>query len=163
MPAYNRAVTNMSFHLYRNPYGQLVYISAQGQAHTGVVPVRAFPISAPACGLSLLDADGHELVWIDSLDILPEPIRVLLDEELAGREFMPEIRRILRVSTFATPSIWQVETDRGATVFTLKGEEDIRRLSAQALLIADSHGIHYLIRDSLALDKSSRKLLDRFL
>jgi hypothetical protein len=31
------------------------------------------------------------------------------------------------------------------------------------LLIADSHGINYLIRDSQALDAHSRRLLDRFL
>ena len=45
----------------------------------------------------------------------------------------------------------------------LKGEEDIRRLPNNALLIADSHGINYLIRDRAALDAHSRKILDRFL
>jgi hypothetical protein len=30
-------------------------------------------------------------------------------------------------------------------------------------MIADRHGVHYLIRDLAALDKHSRKLLDRFL
>ena len=44
-----------------------------------------------------------------------------------------------------------------------KGEEDIRRLALPALLIADSHGIHYLIHDRYALDHHSRKILDRFL
>ena len=76
---------------------------------------------------------------------------------------MPEIKRILHVSSFATPSTWQVETDRGETAFTLKGEDDIRRLAAPALLISDSHGIQFLIRDRSALDSHSRKILDRFL
>jgi hypothetical protein len=31
------------------------------------------------------------------------------------------------------------------------------------LLIADAHGVHFLIRDIQALDKISRKILDRFL
>jgi hypothetical protein len=84
-------------------------------------------------------------------------------EELASREFMPEISRLNHVSSFATPSAWSVETDRGPTTFVLKGEEDIRRLSASTLLIADSHGVHFLIRDLHRLDASSRKLLDRFL
>jgi hypothetical protein len=56
-----------------------------------------------------------------------------------------------------------VETDRGPTTFILKGEDDIRRLAASTLLIADSNGIHFLIRDLNTLDQSSRKLLDRFL
>ncbi|MBP9806586.1 MAG: DUF1854 domain-containing protein, partial [Candidatus Accumulibacter sp.] len=58
---------------------------------------------------------------------------------------------------------WQVETDRGAASLILKGEEDIRRLTPPALLIADSHGIHFLIRDRYALDQPSQRILDRFL
>ncbi len=54
-------------------------------------------------------------------------------------------------------------TSRGATELILKGEEDIRRLSQTRLMIADAHGIHYLVRDTAALDHHSRKLLDRFL
>ena len=45
----------------------------------------------------------------------------------------------------------------------LKGEEDIRRLSHSQLMIADTHGIQFLIRDIGTLDRNSRKLLDRFL
>ena len=44
----------------------------------------------------------------------------------------------------------------------LKGEEDIRRLVRPALLIADSRGINFLIRDRCALDPVSKKMLDRF-
>ena len=90
-------------------------------------------------------------------------MRALVESELSGREFIPEIRRLISVSSFATPSTWQVETDRGTTTFVLKGEEDIRRLDSPALLIADSHGIHFLIRDRYALDAPSRRFLDRFL
>ena len=76
---------------------------------------------------------------------------------------MPVIERIVEVSSFATPSTWTIVTDRGETRLTLKGEEDIRRLTPPALLIADSNGIQYLIRDRSALDAQSRKFLDRFL
>lgn len=76
---------------------------------------------------------------------------------------MPEIQRIVEVSGFICPSVWQVQTDRGPAELTLKGEEDIRRLSRTRLLIADSHGVHFLVRDLGALDRRSRKLLDRFL
>ncbi len=136
---------------------------AAGIAHEGVVPVRAFPIAAPEEGLALVSVDGRELVWLDSLDALPAAMRVLVQEELAAREFMPEVLRIVGVSTYATPSNWTVETNRGEATFVLRGEEDIRRLGAQTLLITDSHGIHFLIRDSSRLDKPSRKILDRFL
>lgn len=151
------------FTLSRNSFGKLVVTLADGTAHEGVVPVRAFPISAASQGLSMMSTDGRELAWIAQPDALPAPVRELIDAELATREFMPEIRRIVGVSTYATPSTWTVETDRGQTDLVLRGEEDIRRLTGTTLLISDSHGIHYLIRDQLALDKHSRKILDRFL
>jgi len=152
-----------SFTLQRNSFGRLVLTDAEGIAHENVIPVRAFPVTSPDQGLSLVSSDGHELAWIDTLDQLDAATRTLVEQELASREFMPEIQRIISVSTFATPSDWTVQTSRGTTTFTLKGEEDIRRLAAPALLIADSHGIQFLIRDQKALDKHSRKILDRFL
>jgi hypothetical protein len=125
--------------------------------------VRAFPIQAPDEGISLMTGDGKEVAWIPSLGALPAAARALLEEELQGREFMPEIRAIRSVSSYATPSTWQVSTDRGDTSLVLRGEEDIRRISADTLLISDSHGIHFLLRDLHGLDRQSRKILDRFL
>jgi hypothetical protein len=151
------------FTLSRNRFGKLVVTLADGTAHEGVVPVRAFPISAADDGLSLMSSDGHELAWITRLDGLPAAMRAIIEAELAAREFVPEILAIVGVSTYATPSIWTVRTDRGQTELVLPGEEAIRRLAGNTLLISDSHGIHYLIRDQFALDKSSRKILDRFL
>ncbi|MBI3432416.1 MAG: DUF1854 domain-containing protein [Hydrogenophilales bacterium] len=149
--------------LTRDPHGRLQLTAADGSVHEGVVPVRAFPIAAPTEGIALVGEDGHELAWIDRLDVLPEATRQLVEDELASREFVPEIRRLRQVSTFAIPSTWEVETDRGETRFVLKGEEDIRRLGAATLLIGDSHGVQYLIRDLFSLDKTSRRLLDRFM
>ena len=149
--------------LSRDSFGKLVLTSANGQRHVGVAPVRAFPIQAPDEGISLMTGDGKEVAWIPSLAALPAATRALLEDELQGREFMPEIRAIRSVSSYATPSTWQVSTDRGDTSFVLRGEEDIRRISADTLLISDSHGIHFLLRDLHGLDRQSRKILDRFL
>lgn len=151
------------YRLNRNTFGRLVLTDEAGVAHEAIVPVRSFPISNPSQGIALVDSHGHELAWIEHLTDLPEDYRTLLESELASREFMPEIKKLLKVSSFITPSTWQVETDRGEATFVLKGEEDIRRLSVTSLLIADSHGIHFLIRDRLTLDRHSRKLLDHFL
>jgi Domain of unknown function (DUF1854) len=155
--------SRMSFDLQRNVFGRLVLTDGDGVAHEGVVPVRAFPIAAPGEGLSLLSAEGHELVWIDRLGDLSPRQRELVEEELSSREFAPEIRRLLAVSTFATPSTWTVDTDRGTTQFVLKGEEDIRRIGRSMLLIADSQGLQFRVRDLTALDRASRRLLERFL
>lgn len=149
--------------LERDAFGRLVFTDAGGEVHVGVVPVRAFPLAAPEEGIGLVAADGHEVAWVDRLADLPAGPRGLLDEEFASREFIPEIQAIRRVSSFATPSTWEVATDRGNAQLILKGEEDIRRLGRSALLITDSHGIHFLVRDIQALDRPSRRILDRFL
>jgi hypothetical protein len=94
---------------------------------------------------------------------LSEAVRQNILRAMTQREFMPQILKLLGVSSFVTPSIWDIETDRGATTLLLKGEEDIRRLSASVLLVTDGHGVQFLIRDMAQMDRHSRKLLDRFL
>lgn len=151
------------FTLERDAFGRLVVTTQAGERHIGVAAVRAFPIGAPDEGIALMSAEGHELAWIGRLDELDASRRAIVEEHLASREFVPEIRAIVSVSSFATPSTWSVRTDRGETSFVLKGEEDIRRLARHTLLIADRFGVQYLVRDVAALDRHSRKLLDRFL
>lgn len=157
------ALTPPAFRLERSAHGHLVHIGADGVRSEHCVPVRAFPIAAPGEGISIVGADGHELAWIDRLSELADGTRQLLEEELAEREFTPVILRIRSVSTFATPSTWDVETDRGDTRLVLEVEENIRRLGGGALLIADERGVQFLIRDRFGLDKGSRRLLERFL
>src|SRR5690606_30301912 len=135
-------MTIPDFRLSRDPFGRL-RLGIGDRVYDTVAPVRSFPISAPDQGMALVGADGKELVWINRLADLPQATRRLLREELASREFMPEIHRIRQESSFATPSRWQVETDRGETLLLLKAEEDIRRLSAVSRLIADAHGVQY--------------------
>ena len=157
-------VTATQFSLQRNSFGELVLTDAQGQIFEGVVPVRAFPIQSPEDGISLVSTDGHEVAWIDLLADVPEPAQTLVRDALVTREFMPVITRIVSVTSFSTPCTWTVNTDRGDTEFVLRGDEDIRRIGKDnSLLIADVHGIQYLVRDQFALDTASKKILDRFM
>jgi hypothetical protein len=155
------ACTN--FQLSRNSFGKLILTTEAGEVHKGVAPVRAFPIQAPDKGISMVLGDGKEVGWIDDIAGLAPQVRELVQDELEGREFMPEILQVTDVSSYATPCTWFVKTDRGDTEFTLKGEEDIRRIGAASLLVADNHGINFLIRDMYTIDKHTRKILDRFL
>ncbi|MES2247299.1 MAG: DUF1854 domain-containing protein [Pseudomonadota bacterium] len=152
-----------NFELARDTFGRLVLTDAQGERHVGVTPVRAFPLSAPNEGVSLVGSEGRELVWVDRVDQLPAPTQALLAEELAVRDFAPTLLKLHRVSSFGVPSTWTVSTDRGDTSFVLKAEEDIRRLEGGALLIASAHGVQFRIPDAKVLDRASRKLLERFL
>lgn len=154
----------MSHTLTENARGQLVLTLADGAVHTGVMPVRAFPLHEPERHIALVGEGGKELVWIAALADRPPPEQALLRQALAGRDVVPEIHRIVSVSTFATPSRWQLETDLGPAELVLKVEEDIRRLEGRRrLLITSDLGMVFHIRDATALDRASRKLLERFL
>jgi hypothetical protein len=150
--------------LARNAHGRLVLTLGSGQVFESVVPVRAFPLAAPEEGLSLVGSDGKEALWVDRMADLPADARALIEEDLAVREFVPTIQSIRKVSSFSTPSTWDLETDRGSAQMVLKAEEDIRKLAGRTrLLISGSDGVQYRISDTTQLDKHSRKLLERFL
>jgi len=150
-------MTVNTLQLERDGFGRLLL------AGEPVVPVRAFPLSAPDQGISLVGNDGRERVWIDTLQAVPEPSRQLLQEALAVRDFAPRLLKLHKVSSFGVPSTWSVSTDRGDTSFVLKAEEDIRRLEGGALLIASAAGVQFRVPETAALDRHSRKLLERFL
>jgi len=151
------------FSLAFDAFGKLVVTMADGTQHVGALVARAFPIATPDQCISILSAEGKELAWVENLSDLPANEREIATHALQGREFMPEILRLDGVSSFSTPSVWRVQTSRGPAQLVLKGEEDIRRLSASRLIVADAHGVQFLIRDLPSLDRQTRKLLDRFL
>jgi hypothetical protein len=154
----------MNFTLEQNAFGKLILSNAQGERFEGVVPVRTFPIQAPEEGISLVSLDGHEVGWLNHLSDATPQAQQMIRGALEQREFMPVIERIISVTSFSTPCTWSAQTDRGVTEFVLRGDEDIRRVGIDhSLLIADTHGIQYLVRDQFALDMASKKILDRFL
>ena len=123
------AVVAGAFGLTHDSWGRLVLIDSSGRRHSGVEPVRAFPIADPQHWISICDAEGRELVLVEDLAKIPQPVRQVLEDELARREFVPHVRRIVKVSTDVEPSEWDVETDRGPTRFLLNCER--RRPPAQ--------------------------------
>lgn len=152
------------FELFPDAQGRWVCRVAGGQPLVGVQVVRAFPLSAPDEAISIVGPEGQEVVFVDRLDGLDAPRRTALQQALSEREFSPVVLRIREVSTFSTPSTWQVDTDRGPTELVLKVEEDIRRLPGQhRLLITSAHGVVFDIPDRNRLDRASRRFLERFL
>lgn len=151
------------FALHHDAWGRLMLIDAGGRQQSGVEVVRAFPLSDPRHGIAICDPQGRELVWIDDLDALPPALAQQIEDELAKREFVPVIRRIVRVSAPVEPSEWEVETDRGPTSFILGSEDDVHELDGRRALLTDTHGIRYLILDIEQLDANSRRLLERYL
>lgn len=145
----------------RDAWGRLVLTLDDGQTHTGVEPVRCFPLTDPDKAIALLDADGREILTLADLASLNADARQLLEAELAGREFVPTIQRVIGVSNPNPPCQWTVETDRGQTQFQLESEDDVRKLGPNRILIADSNGIRYAIPDIRSLDAASRRIVER--
>ncbi|HEX8199778.1 MAG TPA: DUF1854 domain-containing protein [Isosphaeraceae bacterium] len=150
------------FGLRHDPWGRLVLIDAEGRKHVGVEPVRAFPIADPGRWISLCDGDGHEIAWVEDLAALPPDVRRILEDELAQREFIPVLRRIVRASSDSPPSDWEVETDRGPTRLSLHNDDDVRRLGPHRALIVDAQGLRYLVPDLRVLDAVSRRILEHY-
>jgi hypothetical protein len=149
--------------LHRDPFDRLVLPLSTEEAHVGIIPVRAFPLSAPDEWIVLCDQAGHEICSIQDLKVLPESVQRLLREELSRREFLPVIQRIDHISPGAEPTLWHVATDRGETSFTLLSEDDFRTLEPHGVLLVDASGIRYRVMDQRHLDAHSRRLLKRYL
>jgi hypothetical protein len=151
----------MEIQIERDSWGRLVISLGDGKTHVGIEPVRCFPISDPDKSIALIDAEGHELITLPSLDSLNPSARALVESELAAREFVPVIRRIITATHPYPPCIWSVETDRGETRFQIESEDDIRKLGSQRIMIADSNGIRYSIPDIPQLDAASQRIVRR--
>jgi len=151
------------FSLHRDLSGRLVLTDQRGRVHVGVEPVRSFPISDPEHWISLLDSRGREIASITDLSTVAADIRELIVQELADREFLPRIERVVRVITNKEPHVWDVITDRGPVRFLLRDDDDIRRLGPTRAIVVDMHGVRFYIPDSRQLDAKSRRILSQYL
>jgi hypothetical protein len=145
----------------RDAWGRLVLTFADGQTCVGVEPVRCFPLTDPLKSIALLDGEGRELLTLPDLDLLDPAARAVLESELAAREFVPTIQRVISTSNPHPPCRWTVQTDRGEATFQLESEDDVRKLGPHRIMIADSHGIRYSIPDLRRLDAATQRIVHR--
>ena len=148
------------FQLSRDEWNHLKLTDSAGHGYYDVSVVPLFPISASKQWVSIVSAEGEEIACLDSIQGLSASNILLLEEELALREFIPIIEKIVSVSGITEPCEWFVETNHGPTSFVLKTEEDVRRISAIALNITDANGIRYRVEDMKKLDKRSRAFVE---
>jgi len=87
------------------------------------------------------------------------PLRTILEQELAEREFLPVIERIEAIAD-SEPAEWTVSTDRGPHRFKVAHADDVVRQPDGAVFITDTDGMRYFVPRFDALDAESRRLLD---
>jgi len=149
--------------LERDAQGDLVLQLRNGARHTSIRPVRGFPISQPDYGISLVDGDAREVVWIENLSTCDSAVCTLIRNELAMRDFLPVIQRIYSISSNHEPSEWDVQTDRGRVQFVLNEIENVRRLDSQRAMVTDGNNVQYLVMNMSRLDAKTRRYLERYL
>ncbi|HUF63014.1 MAG TPA: DUF1854 domain-containing protein [Verrucomicrobiales bacterium] len=159
---YASAEITPAWSLRRNPAGGLELIEPNGTA-TAVRPRSLFPVTDPGHWIVLCADNGSEVARIRDPDSLAPQERAVLRESLAISGFLPVIERIRRISGRTAPCVWQVETDRGPSVFTLISEDNVQLLGNRRVMVRDANGIRYFIRDLAQLDGGSQRLIHRFL
>lgn len=140
--------------------GGLVLITADGCRHDRVLVVRAFPLSVPRGPVAILDAEGRELLWAESLAAFGPRARQQLTDQLAAGEFLPQIEAIVS-ATRQLPIAWEVLTDRGRHRFQLATADAVVRHPDGSATVTDAAGICYLIPAVRQLDRRSRRLIER--
>lgn len=120
--------------------------------------VRAFPLSELHEFIGLLDAiSGHEIGMLRHLHNIDGEARLLVQQEIDKRYFVPRINRIIAAKKEFGAVYWDVETDRGNRQFILRGLRDsIHEIEPGRFLINDVDGNRFEIPQITDLDHKSQ-------
>ena len=149
-----------SFDLVQDEQGRLV-LRRPGQDDAVDVRVRrAFPWSAPNELISIRDAEGKELLLVDSFEPLDDGRRTVIERALADASFVPRITAVENVDVTFGYQQWKVLTDRGPAEFRVQEREDIRFLPDGRFRIKDADGTVYEMVSLAELDEASRRAVE---
>jgi hypothetical protein len=152
----------MSLELQTNNAGQLVLVTTSGTRHENVKPARLFPLTDPDHWIAIQDCTGRELACIEDPATLPDAQRSALMTALAKRAFVPIIHSITGITRATDGYDWHVVTDRGPTTFHVDTDEAVQTLGGNRLVIIDDKNVRYLVPNAEALDKESRRRMERY-
>lgn len=151
------------FDLQQGPGGQLI-LKRPGQPDVDDVRLRrAFPWSNPDELISIRAPDGRELLLIQSLKDLPQPLRQRVLDTLHSNSFIPRITQVKNVDVQFGYQVWTVVTDRGPVEFRVQEREDVRFLPDQRFAIKDADGNIYELPPLDTLDDASRRAIEPLL
>ena len=165
VPSENSAAPAEAVDLFRREDGRLVLRHRKdGQAaETPVQAACCFPWSHPREFISLRDDKGKEQGFIDRLDDLPSGPRVLMDEELANRTFVPRIEAVESITPQAELFHWRIVTDAGPRSLLTPRHDYLHTLPDGKVVIKDVSNDLYLVENPSKLDPRSRRLLWAYL
>jgi hypothetical protein len=133
-----------------------------GAGSVAIEIVRCFPWSAAERFLSLRDAAGLEVGFIDEPKELDPASLAAVRATLGRASFVLEVTRILAVDEDFELRSFRVETPHGPRAFQTPLDAWPRELEGGGLVLEDVHGDLYRVSRPLELDRASRKLLWAF-
>ncbi|HKJ01982.1 MAG TPA: DUF1854 domain-containing protein [Longimicrobiales bacterium] len=114
--------------------------------------------------LVFLDPKGQEVATLPGLDALPEAERPLVEEALRQRYILSAILRVDRIDVRFGTRYWWVDTDRGPRWFALREPgRNVTWISGSHLILRDTAGNRFEIRDLTSLDRRSQRWIARSL
>ena len=135
-----------------------------------IVPVRAFPVTAPTEFIAIREPDsclrgqGDEIGMILRLSDFPPETVALIEEELSHRYFTPVIEKIHSYHEKFGYSYWEVTTSAGRVEFIMSNpSSNIRTLDDGRVFMYDIDGNCFTIPDTRRLDRASYKKIEIYL
>lgn len=144
--------------------GGFVSLEQDGTIHERVLFFRTFPFTAPDKYLSVRreDDNNREIGIIADLQDFEEATRVMIEEQLDLRYFMPKIQRIYEIKEQYGYSYWFVSTDKGECRFTVD-QNGVAKLSDTRLLISDIDGNRFELPNVTMLSAKELRMVDLYM
>ena len=147
--------------------GLLSITQADGTTVSPVHCVRLFPLSDRNHYVSVLRSekcDEPEVGILRDINELPDEQRVLIQDDLAQRHFLPEIQDVTTILISNGMDEWHVITDRGDKIFFVSNRKDsIIVTEENMLIVTDVEKCRYRIPDYTALPPQAFNLVGRAL
>ena len=142
--------------VYRNQ-SQNVCARVEGRGEWEKVVLKlAFPYSEPRNHIILATAEEQEIGVITEPEALDEDSRLLLEEVLQKRYYIPVIRRIISVKDAHESTRWFVETDRGLRSFNVQDTDNFKQVVGGKIIITDIDENRFCIPSRTAMSLGSR-------
>ena len=145
-------------HLATAPDGTLRAVIEGERCGRNIIVLRAFPLSAPDQNIVLRDGAGKELGVLESLSVVDDATRALLQKALDHQYFLPRILKINSMYERFGSAVWDVETDRGPIKINTKALTDsLTEMGQGRYLLRDTEENRYEIRNVEEMDEASRQ------
>ncbi|MGC8842552.1 MAG: DUF1854 domain-containing protein [bacterium] len=130
------------------------------EVHYPIRVKQAFPLTNPENYIVFLTEQGKQIGMVEDLNKLDKESQRNIREELDIVFFIPQIKKIFWIKERFGGSKWKVETDRGIKEFSTPSlHESIKEVEDGHIIITDTEGLQYEIKNIDELPPKSKKIL----